>query len=318
MSILQQSQSRPGESNGTAGKPTVLAVGASGKFAGLVVPALVERGAKVRGLVKDSREEETVRQHGAAEVAIADLRDRASMNAALRDVDSVFYVAPAFMPNETEVGIGVVEAAKQAGVRRFVFSAVIHPILSALSNHIAKGPVEEAILASDMEYTFLQPAMFLQNYAESWPSVVKTGVLAEPWSTQTRFSRVDYRDVAEAAAIALTEDRLLYGTFELASEIPRNRVEVAQIISDVLGREIRAEVLTPQPPKGGAPDPQQAAMKPMLQWYDTHGLMGNALTLQAILGRHPRTMRSYFEELASASEQTTQVPVQGSRNGLTS
>ena len=32
---------------------TILAVGAAGKFAGLVVPALAERGAKVRGLVWD-------------------------------------------------------------------------------------------------------------------------------------------------------------------------------------------------------------------------------------------------------------------------
>ncbi len=292
-------QVAPTTANGTSHKLKVLAVGASGKFAGLVIPELAKRGVEVRGLVRESKEENEVRQHGASEIAVADLRDRASMDAALQGIDSVFYIAPAFMPNEAEVGKGVVEAAKQAGVRRFVFSSVIHPILSVLSNHAAKAPVEEAILASDMEYTFLQPAMFLQNYAESWPNVVKTGVLAEPWSTQTSFSRVDFRDVAESAAIALTEDRLLYGTFELCSEIPRNRIEVAQIISEVLGREVKAEKLEPKSDAKESQDPQQAAMKPMLEWYDKHGLMGNALTLQAILGRQPRTMEQYFEELAS-------------------
>ncbi len=316
MSTLEQGQIKPQDVNATAHRPTVLAVGASGKFAGLVVPALVKRGAKVRGLVRDSKEAEIVRQHGAAEVAVADLRDRASMDAALRGVDSVFYIAPAFMPNEAEVGQRVVEAAKQAGVRRFVFSSVIDPILSRLSNHAAKGPVEEAILASDMEYSFLQPAMFLQNYAESWPEVVKSGVLAEPWSTETRFSRVDFRDVAEVAALALTGDRLLYGTFELAAETPRNRVEVAAIIGEVLGREIKAEVLKPNPPVRGASDPQQAAMKPMLEWYDKHGLMGNAVTLEAVLGRSPRTMRSYFEELASMPERPAKAPVPATGNGL--
>ena len=295
-------QVAPTTVNGTSRKLKVLAVGASGKFAGLVIPELAKRGVEVRGLVRESNEEDEVRQHGASEIAVADLRDRASMDAALQGIDSVFYIAPAFMPNEAEVGKGVVEAAKQAGVRRFVFSSVIHPILSALSNHAAKAPVEEAILASDMEYTFLQPAMFLQNYAESWPNVVKSGVLAEPWSTQTSFSRVDFRDVAESAAIALTEDRLLYGTFELCSEVPRNRIEVAQIISEVLGREVKAEKLEPKIDAKESQDPQQAAMKPMLAWYDKHGLMGNALTLQAILGRQPRTMKEYFEELASASK----------------
>ena len=315
MSSLQQSQVTTRNGNGAAGKGTVLAVGASGKFAGLVLPALAERGAVVRGLVKDSKEEDAVRQHGAAEVAVADLRDRSSMDAALRGIDSVFYLAPAFMPNEAEVGQSVVEAAKSAGVRRFVFLAVIDPVLSRLSNHAAKGPVEEAILASDMEYSFLQPAMFLQNYIEGWPEVVKSSALAEPWSTQTRFSRVDFRDVADVAAIALTEDRLLYGTFELAAEVPRSRVEVAQIISEVLGREIKAEVLQPKPSAGGAPDPQQAAMKPMLEWYDKHGLMGNAITLEAVLGRSPRTMKAFFEELASTSEKAAKSPVPTAGNG---
>ncbi len=45
------------------------------------------------------------------------------------------------------------------GVRRFVFSSVIHPVLSQLSNHAAKAPVEEAVLNSNLEYTFLHPTL---------------------------------------------------------------------------------------------------------------------------------------------------------------
>ncbi len=311
MNSVQEERDSPVQAGAGARAGKVLAVGASGKFAGLVIPELAKRGADVRGLVRKQEDGEPVRKHGASEIAVADLRDRASVDVALRGIDTVFYIAPAFMPGEAEVGQGMVAAAKQAGARRFVFLSVIHPTLSALGNHAAKAPVEEAILASDMEYTFLQPAMFLQNYAEGWPRVVKTGVLAEPWSTETRFSRVDFRDVAEVAAIALLENRLLYGTFELCSETPRNRVEVAQVISEVLGREIKAEKLEPK--SEGIRNPQQAAMKPMLQWYDTHGLMGNSLTLEAVLGRQPRTMKAYFEQLAL--EQTATTPGVGGRNG---
>lgn len=57
----------------------------------------------------------------------------------------------------------------------------------------------------------------------SWPEVRETGVLGEPWSAETRFSRVDYRDVAEVAAIALTDDRLLYGTYQLCADGHLNR-----------------------------------------------------------------------------------------------
>ncbi len=54
---------------------TVLAVGAAGKFAGLVIPELAKRGVKVRGLVKHASRAEGVRQHGASEELCRELGD---------------------------------------------------------------------------------------------------------------------------------------------------------------------------------------------------------------------------------------------------
>lgn len=273
---------------------TILAVGADGKFAGLVIPALTARGAKVRGLVREAASADKVRARGAAEVAIGNLGDRASVDRALDGVTSVFYIAPAFLSDEAQVGKAMVAAAIAAGVRRFVFSSVIHPILSGLPNHAMKAPVEEAILDSDLEYTFLHPTLFFQNYAASWSRIVGTGTLAEPWSTNTRFSRVDYRDVADVAAIALTEDRLLYGTFELCAEGALDRHGVAALAGEVLRRDIKAKRVDP-----ATLGPETTPMRPMFEHYDHFGLRGNALTLRAILGREPRTLRAYFEELAA-------------------
>src|ERR1035441_9050024 len=93
-------QDRPG--NGPKAS-TVLAVGAAGSFAGLVVPELARRAVNVRGLIRDARQGEAGRGPGAgggigaAEVAIGDLRDRASVDAALKGVGAVFYIAPAFI-----------------------------------------------------------------------------------------------------------------------------------------------------------------------------------------------------------------------------
>lgn len=74
---------------------TVLAVGAAGQFASLVVHALATRGANVRGLVRDAKQSDAVRKGGASDVVVGDLRDRASVDAALKGVDAVFYIAPA-------------------------------------------------------------------------------------------------------------------------------------------------------------------------------------------------------------------------------
>jgi pimeloyl-ACP methyl ester carboxylesterase len=40
-----------------------------------------------------------------------------------------------------------------------------------------------------MEYVFLQPAMFFQNFAAGWAKTKESGVYGEPWSTETRFMR---------------------------------------------------------------------------------------------------------------------------------
>ena len=275
---------------------TILAVGAAGKFAGLVVPALAARGAHVRGLIRKPEQAEQVKNAGAAEVTIGDLQDPASLDAALHRVEAVFYIAPAFLPEEASVGARFLGAAIRAGVRRFVFSAVIHPVLTSLPHHAAKIAVEAAVLNSGLEYTFLHPALYFQNYARFWPGIVKTGILAEPWSIDTRFSRVDYRDVAEVAAIALTEDKLLDGTFELCAPGTLNRREVAALISKVIGREIKVERRDPAA-LGSIPE----NMKTMFQHYDRHGLMGNPLTLRAILGREPRSLEAYFQEFAAGT-----------------
>ena len=277
----------------------ILAVGAAGKFAGYVVPALVARGATVRGLVHEAKALAPIRDEGAADALVGDLRDQRSIAVALDGVESVFYVAPAFLANEAQAGVDFVAAAVKAGVRRFVFSSVIHPVLSALPNHAAKAPVEEAILDSGLEYTLLHPALFFQNYARAWRGITRSGLIAEPWSTETRFSRVDYRDVAETAAIALTEDRLLYGTFELCAEGWLNRHDVAALAGEVLGRTVRAERTDPDT----LGDPA-GPMRPMFEHYDHTGLRGNALTLRAILGREPRMLRAFFEEMNKAPPAT--------------
>ena len=277
---------------------TILVVGAAGKFAGLLVPELARRGARIRGMVHDAADADGVRAAGAQDVVVGDLTDAASVAAALRDVDRAFYIAPVALPDEAARGREFVAAAIDAGVRRLVFSSVIHPVLSHLPNHAMKAPIEEAVLDSRLEYSFLHPTVLFQNYAGAWADIVKAGVVAEPWSNDTRFSRVDFRDVAEVAAIALTEDRLLYGTFELCSAGWLDRHDVAALIGDVLGRTITPRRIDPDT----LPAPAQA-MRPMFDHYDRIGLRGNALTLAAILGRPPRTLRAYFEELAADGKQ---------------
>lgn len=51
-----------------------------------------------------------------------------------------------------------------------------------------------------MVFTVLQPAMFMQDLAGTWPAVARSGQIAMPFSKRAKVCYVDYRDVAEAAS----------------------------------------------------------------------------------------------------------------------
>lgn len=218
----------------------VLMVGATGKYANLVVPELKQRSVTIRALVRNKDKAEAVRHSSVDEAAIADLRDPDSLRAAASGVDGVFHINPAFAPNEAELGVAMVEAAKASGVRKFVFSGAIHPSISKMSNHAAKRPVEEALYESGMEFTVLQPTMFMQTLDNGWSAVLEHGRFSLPYSKQAKACYVDYRDVAEVAALALTGDKLGYGTFELCAPGMVNRVELAAMIREAIGHTIEA------------------------------------------------------------------------------
>jgi hypothetical protein len=65
-----------------------------------------------------------------------------------------------------------------------VLISVIDPVISTLVNHSAKAPVEEAIIESGMEYALLQPTLFVQGVARSWPTGVTTGIFEDNGEVQ--------------------------------------------------------------------------------------------------------------------------------------
>ncbi len=116
----------------------ILMVGADGKYAGLAMPELIKRGATVRALLRDEKKSDSVRQRGAAEVAIGDLSDPASLRAAAAGVTAYSTSIPRSRPTRRILGVAMVEAAIAAGVRKFTFSSVIHPSISKMRNHALK------------------------------------------------------------------------------------------------------------------------------------------------------------------------------------
>ena len=281
-------------------QPIVLVVGATGKFAGLVVPELLRRKVVVRAFVRDEARAAAARSQGATQTAIGDLRNADSLAEATRGVDGVFHIGPAFTADEAAMGVALVNAAQRSGVRKFVFSSVIQPTNTRLANHASKIPVEDALYSSRLEYTILHPANFMQNIGLAWPSIRDHACFGEPFPTDARVARVDYRDVAEVAAIALAEDRLAFATLELCAGM-FSRLDIVAALSEELGYPIA--VLEPEfsewATNASLPysDQQLLLLSKVLDHYREFGLGGNSLALKAALGREPRSLRQYVKDL---------------------
>jgi len=112
----------------------VLVTGATGFTGGHLAAHLLARGHDVRALVRDAARAEGLARQG-IDLAVGDLRDRASLGAALRGVEVVYHVAAVYR----EAGLGaddyqavnaqapaaIVEAAAAAGARRVVHCSTV-------------------------------------------------------------------------------------------------------------------------------------------------------------------------------------------------
>jgi len=81
--------------------------------------------------------------------------------------------------------------------------------------------------------------MFMQMLDGAWASARDQGSVSMPYSKRARMCYVDYRDVAEAAAVAMTGELLSNGTFELCSPGTFDRTDLADLMARTLGRLCR-------------------------------------------------------------------------------
>jgi uncharacterized protein YbjT (DUF2867 family) len=271
----------------------LLVLGGSGYTGLAVTRALAAGNHCVRAFVRDETKAALAAAAGATEIALGDFRDLRSVAAALRGVDGVFFIGPRFMPQEAAVGKAVIDLAREANVSRFVFSGVYHPSILGLTNHWAKIQVEDHLYRTDLEFVVLQPSRFMHGpILSSRARLLAEGVLTDAFAPHVRMAYVDYRDVAEVAAIALTEDRLVHGTFELSAPGEPTLHEFAAAVGTALGKPVVAmqAPLELYGPAGAMMAEPYAAegFKALRRYYDEFGFHGgNSLVLEAILRRKP-------------------------------
>ena len=213
----------------------ILVTGAAGKTGKVVINALARKGAGVRALVRNPDHAGALTALGAAEVAVGNFNDADALATATAGVRAIYHICPNVTRDEVPYARAVAAAARASGVTRFVYHSVLHPQIEAMPHHWQKMRTEEMLFAADFELTVLQPTAYMQNILGAWRGVVDDGVYRVPYPVGTRLSLIDLDDLAEAAALVLTQDGHAGATYELAGTAPLSQTEVAAAIGACAG-----------------------------------------------------------------------------------
>lgn len=142
-------------------------VGATGQLGGRIVQRLVEGGHEVGALVRTSTDATALVEQG-VQVARGDLRESASLPAALDGVDTVVTTAAANNAAvDTAGNRNLIQAAQQAGVDRFVYvSAAGIGAEMARSGPLMAGKwqTEQLLRSTSLRFVLVRPDMF----QEAW------------------------------------------------------------------------------------------------------------------------------------------------------
>lgn len=282
----------------------ILVTGAAGKTGQAAIRALVARGQEVRALVHRPEHVQTVRELGARQAVVGDMRAAATWEQAARGVRAVYHICPNMHPGEVTIGQMAMEAARAAGVEHFVYHSVLHPQTEAMPHHWLKLRTEERLFESGLALTILQPAAYMQNVLAHWERIVGEGVYPVPYAVETRLSLVALEDVAAAAALVLTEPGHEGATYELCGPETLSQIEVAAILSEQLGRPVRAEAVSREDWQrearaAGLGDYAVETLLKMFRYYERHGFVGNSRVLGGLLGRPPTTFAAFVKRSVS-------------------
>jgi NADH dehydrogenase len=228
----------------------VLVAGATGLVGRDICRRLAARGVPVRGLVRSTSDPAKVAElrDVGAEIAVGDVRDVPSLDAACAAVDAVISTLSAmpfaYDPGVNDIGptdrdgtIALVDAAKRAGARAFVYMSFSGGIDRDFPSRHAKRAVETHVRESGLDWTVLRPSYFMEVWLSPAVGFDAANATATIFGTgENPISWIAIGDVAEFAVRALDAPAARDATLELGGPAAVAPDEVVRIFEGRVGR----------------------------------------------------------------------------------
>ncbi|UED83780.1 NAD(P)H-binding protein [Streptomyces profundus] len=204
-----------------------------------------------------------------------------------------------FLQRAAEAGVERVVLLSGRGVDNPDYLPAGHP------GGIVHVTGEEALRASDLEWTVIRPSWFSQNFSEGFLSDgVRSGDLRIPGGDAAA-AFVDAEDIADVAVAALTEDGHQGATYELSGPAALTLAEAMAEISEASGTKVgytplTLDAFTAELVADGwdAEDAREfgLALTPLARGLDAHLSDG----VRRALGREPRSFAAFAADAAAA------------------
>ncbi len=278
----------------------IVVIGGTGTVGSQTVKELVKRGAGVRVMTRSANRIASLPP--GVEGVTGSMLELESLPAVFAGADKLFLLTP-LDRDETAQGIDAVDAAVAAGIRRIVYLSVHHADKAlAIPHFVSKLPIEGVIRASGVEYTILRPNNFFQNDLAVLDAI-RAGVYPQPTGS-VGIHRVDVRDIAEAAAIALTQPGHAGKTYSVVGPRAWTGAQIAEMLTRHLGKpvmyageDLKAWVAQV---RAFMPGWLVRDLEIMFQHFLNAGLLATAEEideLTALLGHAPRSYEAFIKEV---------------------
>lgn len=217
----------------------ILITGASGNVGLETIRALMkwpdrDRFEVIAGIHDATRQKLDIQPDG---FVTLDFTNADTFDAALSGVGRVLLVRPPQLADVDKYFSPFITAMKRAGVRQVVFLSLQGVENNPVTPH---HKIEKLIVQSGLPFTFLRPSFFMQNLSTTHRDEIRlrSEIFVPAGKGETSF--VDVRDIGAVAALALTglTSEHLYRGYELTGSQALTYGEVANVLTDVLGRKI--------------------------------------------------------------------------------
>jgi uncharacterized protein YbjT (DUF2867 family) len=279
----------------------VLVTGGTGTVGSAVVKALQGK-ADISVLTRDP--EKAKKLPAGVRGVIGNLLDVGTIRSAFKGYDAVFLVT-VVSPSESTEGLLALNGIRDSGVKKVVYLSVQDADVAVHLPHFgSKVPVEMAIRASGLAHTILRPNNFYQNDTWYQQALMNYGVYPQPLGN-AGVSRVDVRDIADAAVVALTTSKLDGKTINLVGPDALTGPGTADTWSKALGKSVSyggedMEAWEKQNLSYGIPPVLAYDFRLMYEWFQQKGLKASqkdVTELTAVLGHAPRRYADYVSEM---------------------